>query len=113
MYGRGFQVELHTEERRIDDVRAFINELFEGAEEQEYHAGRIQYLIPKQNKQRGITLASIFTTIEQRKADLAIHSYGVSGASLESIFVTIAKSQDQQQAEDRANHNDAREARQR
>ena len=148
-YGRGFHVEINASEERIEDVRAFVAQLFQGAEEQEYHAGRIQYLIPKQ---AGTTsLASIFARIEASKARLGIHDYGVSakankegrreqgsdvvfgaailsahspcvsvcslslslqvgGASLESIFVTIAKSQDQAQAEARANHNDKREA---
>ncbi len=111
-YGRGIFLEISTAEERIGEVRAFVSELFEGAEEQEQHSGRIQYLIPRQKEGgKGLTsLASIFAAIELRKASLGIHDYGVSQASLESIFVNIAKSQDQAQAEARANHNDAREA---
>jgi ABC-type multidrug transport system ATPase subunit len=111
-YGKGFQVEIHTSEHRIDDVRAFISDLFDGAEEQEYHAGRIKYLIPKQEGAHAITLAQIFSRIEAQKDALAISDYGVGGASLEQIFVTIARGQDHAQAEARANHNDKREAKQ-
>jgi len=114
-FGRGYFVEIATDEHRVEDVRRFVQELFQGAEEQEHHSGRLQYLIPRQTgagggEGGGLTLASIFRRIESRKHDLSIHDYGVSQASLESIFVNIAKSQDQAQAEARANHNDAREA---
>ena len=110
-YGKGFSVEISAGEQRIDDVRAFVAATFDGAEEQECHAGRIKYLIPKPaDGAGGVNLAQIFARIESRKADLDIHDYGVSGASLESIFVAIAKSQDQAQAEARAKHNDKREA---
>jgi ABC-type multidrug transport system ATPase subunit len=110
-FGRGYFVELSAEESRMEQVRTFITQLFEGAEEQEQHSGRIQYLIPKQRDgQGGLSLAYIFGQIESVKHQLGIHDYSVSGASLESIFVNIAKSQDQSQAEERANHNDAREA---
>jgi len=108
-FGKGYFLEVSTEESRVDDVRAFVHSLFEGAEEQEHHSGRVQFLIPKQSQQ-SITLASIFAAIEEAKQRLSIHDYGVSQASLESIFVNIAKSQDQAQAEARAEHNDKREA---
>jgi ABC-type multidrug transport system ATPase subunit len=116
-FGRGYFMELSTDERRVDDVRKFVAELFEGAEEQEHHSGRLQYLIPRQQGGggggAGLSLAQIFGRIEASKQRLGIHDYGVSQASLESIFVNIAKSQDQAQAEARANHNDAREAKRR
>lgn len=108
-YGKGFSVEINASESSMDEVREFVSSLFDGAEEQEHHAGRIKYLIPKQ-RSGGVSLAQIFASIESRKSDLKISDYGVSGASLESIFVAIAKSQDQAQAEKRAKHNDKREA---
>jgi ATP-binding cassette subfamily A (ABC1) protein 3 len=112
-YGKGFQVELNTHEHRMGDVRAFIHTLFQGADEQEHAAGRIRYLIPRQEGAAAISVAEIFGRIEKAKADLQISDYSVSGASLEQIFVAIAKGQDQAQAEERANHNDAREAKMR
>jgi ATP-binding cassette subfamily A (ABC1) protein 3 len=110
-YGRGFQVELNTNPNRLADVRSFVQSMFQGADEQEHAAGRIRYLIPKQEGAHAITLAEIFSRIEQKKEELQISDYGVSDASLEQIFVSIARGQDQKLAEERANHNDAREAR--
>ena len=107
-YGKGFSVEINASESSMDDVRQFVSSLFEGAEEQEQHAGRIKYLIPKQ-RSGGVSLAQIFASIEARKAELKISDYGVSGASLESIFVALARSQAHAQAEARAKHNDKRE----
>jgi ATP-binding cassette subfamily A (ABC1) protein 3 len=104
---------------RIEDVRTFVRDLFSGAEEQEYHAGRIKYLIPKQQDGlisadglplAGTSLAQIFAAIEARKVDLDIHDYGCGGASLEQIFVAIARGQDKKQAQEREDHNEKREA---
>lgn len=119
-YGKGYHIEINADASRLDEIRRFVAELFPGAVETEYHAGRIKYLIAKPVSANtradgspdpgAISLATIFSRIEASKQRLGIHDYLVGGASLESIFVQIARSQDQAQAEARANHNDKREA---
>lgn len=122
-YGKGYHIEINANAERLPEIRDFVQELFPQAQETEYHAGRIKYLIAKPvsavspggssargAEQGSISLASIFSRIEAAKERLGIHDYLVGGASLESIFVSIAKGQDQAQAEARANHNDKREA---
>lgn len=107
-YGKGFHIELNTSESRVVDVREFIHTIFPSAEEQEEHAGRLKYIVPRH--EAGISLADIFAKLEERKSALSIHDYAVSGGSLEQIFVNIARGRDQAQAEARAQHNDKREA---
>jgi ABC-type multidrug transport system ATPase subunit len=109
-FGRGIQIEIHTAEDRLDDVRRFMRNWFETAEEEECHSGRIKFLIPKQGKEgEGPSLGDIFTGLESHKEELGFRDYGVTGSSLESIFVNIARSMDEKQAEERAQHADKRE----
>jgi hypothetical protein len=47
------------------------------------------------NKNGGLSLAQIFTLIEQYKLPLCIETYSLSQTTLEQIFIAFAKSQSQ------------------
>jgi ABC-type multidrug transport system ATPase subunit len=123
-HGKGSFVELSADEQHMPAIRKFMNTHFPGSEEQEQHSSRIQFMIPRPSSSPPasssspsvvpcLSLSSIFSRIESHKSELGIHDYGVAQASLESIFVNIAKANNSAMAEARRQHNDKREERRR
>eukprot|EP00478_Filoreta_tenera_P001345 GABV01001366.1.p1 GENE.GABV01001366.1~~GABV01001366.1.p1 ORF type:complete len:262 (+),score=85.68 GABV01001366.1:34-819(+) len=93
-FGQGYNMEVKTDEDNVANVRQFVErELFEGAILDEHHGGQLHYRLPAQ--QQDISLASLFSQIEEKKKLLKIHDYSLSQSSLESIFVNIAKREEQ------------------
>jgi len=88
-FGKGYHLEINTRDTpdALENVKTFVQQTFQSAELQEFHAGRIKYQIPQQN----MSLSAIFGAIENVKERLNIVDYAVSQATLEQIFVHIAK----------------------
>lgn len=56
----------------------------------EWHGGQIKCTLPS----RGVSLADVFTKIEQNKKEFQIVDYAVSQTSLEQVFLSFAKLQE-------------------
>eukprot|EP00455_Lapot_gusevi_P052020 TRINITY_DN7870_c0_g5_i1.p1 TRINITY_DN7870_c0_g5~~TRINITY_DN7870_c0_g5_i1.p1 ORF type:complete len:341 (+),score=73.75 TRINITY_DN7870_c0_g5_i1:73-1023(+) len=91
-YGTGYFMEVKTTEENVSAVREFIERVLVGAQLEELHGGRLKYRIP----QRGLSLSAIFSELEQNKAELHIEDYSISQSTLEQIFLSIAKKQQEE-----------------
>jgi len=108
-FGSSLFLEIKTTEDRVSSVEQWLCETFEGAELAEKHAGRIKYIIPKgtttnlhshsRKHAKKTTLATIFAAIEAEKHEIGIIEYSVSQPTLEQIFVSIARQQEEEDAE--------------
>jgi ATP-binding cassette subfamily A (ABC1) protein 5 len=93
-FGRGYQLDISTDQPSLEDaLKLFVCQTFEGAQLLEVHNGRLKFLLPRQEGQV-LTLSSAFDTIEKHKHQLSINNYSLSQATLESIFVDIARTQE-------------------
>jgi len=92
-FGRGFQLDISTGGKSVDVARQFVNKFFKGAEELECYASSMKYKIPPQNN---MSLAQIFTAVEQNKDKVGIAEYSVGQTTLEQIFIYFAKQQEEQ-----------------
>jgi len=92
-FGKGYHLEINTDEEHEKAVETFVEQTFKGSELKESHAGRLKYEIPQQD----ISLSAIFSAMEENKPRLNISDYAVSQSTLEQIFVSIAAQADEQQ----------------
>eukprot|EP00455_Lapot_gusevi_P047022 TRINITY_DN6288_c0_g4_i3.p1 TRINITY_DN6288_c0_g4~~TRINITY_DN6288_c0_g4_i3.p1 ORF type:complete len:421 (-),score=131.40 TRINITY_DN6288_c0_g4_i3:151-1230(-) len=87
-FGRGFQIDLTLETvMAIQPFEKFLRDTFEGVEEVEVIGCNLKYRIPAQN----MSLAQIFSVLENNKKDLNIVQYSVGQTTLEQIFIQFAK----------------------
>jgi len=89
-FGLGFQLDISTGSNPVDLARQFVNKIFHKAEELECYASSMKYRIPPQN----MSLAQIFTVVEQNKEKVGIAEYSVGQTTLEQIFIYFAKQQE-------------------
>jgi len=89
-FGKGYHLEINTDESHEKAVEKFVKDTFKGAELKESHANRLKYEVPQQD----ISLSDIFAAMEQAKVTLSITDYAVSQSTLEQIFVSIAAAAD-------------------
>jgi ABC-type multidrug transport system ATPase subunit len=106
-YGAGYQVELrlgNVDSQSQSKLREFVGSLCPASAVQvaeiddsfdyigavkilEHHAGQLRCELPSS----GLSLASVFSKIEDAKCDLGIEDYAVSQTSLEQVFLKFAK----------------------
>jgi ABC-type multidrug transport system ATPase subunit len=91
-YGNGYHVELNSQASHIQALKSFMHETFEGARLEEDHETRLKYLLPPQK----MSLSHIFRQVESQQERLCISDYSVSQSTLEQIFISIAKQQEQE-----------------
>lgn len=83
-FGNGYGMEINTAESSVKQVQAFIAKQYPQSKLEQAHGGRLKYHLP----QHGVTLSSVFSSMEAHKKQLQITDYSISQSSLESIFVT-------------------------
>jgi ATP-binding cassette subfamily A (ABC1) protein 3 len=81
--GDGYHLEINADESSVAKVRHFIKKAYPASELDEVHAGRLKFRLP----QKGLTLSSVFSSLEAHKKGLQIFNYSISQCSLESIFL--------------------------
>jgi len=96
-FGSGYLMEINAHESRSADVQAFVRRLYPQSRMEQAHGGRLKVRLPQQ----GITLSSVFSTMETNKKTLAITDYSISQCSLEQIFIDkVAKHDKQHEGEE-------------
>jgi hypothetical protein len=96
-FGSGYLMEINAHESRSADVQAFVRRLYPQSLMEQAHGGRLKVRLPQQ----GITLSSVFSTMETNKKTLAITDYSISQCSLEQIFIDkVAKHDKQHEGEE-------------
>jgi ABC-type multidrug transport system ATPase subunit len=88
-YGQGYLMEINAKEISVPKVKAFVEKSYPGSSLDEAHAGRLKYRLPQQ----GLSLSSVFSSMEAQKNQLDIVDYSISQCSLESIFISRVREQ--------------------
>ncbi|XP_077990027.1 phospholipid-transporting ATPase ABCA3-like [Glandiceps talaboti] len=89
-FGRGYTFILKVfEDTDTSPVKAYIQNVFQGAALVEEHQGMLQYQVDS----IGLNWSTIFAAIEDKKEELMIAEYSVSQTSLEQVFLNFAKEQ--------------------
>ncbi|XP_052037787.1 ATP-binding cassette sub-family A member 2 isoform X2 [Apodemus sylvaticus] len=99
-FGDGYMITVRTKSsQNVKDVVRFFNRNFPEAMLKERHHTKVQY----QLKSEHISLAQVFSKMEQVVGVLGIEDYSVSQTTLDNVFVNFAKKQsdnvEQQEAE--------------
>lgn len=71
-----------TLEMRIRNLDTYVRSTFAGATHRERQDLRVRYVIPAEN----VSLASVFTSIEENKKALTVTESGLSQTTLEEVF---------------------------
>lgn len=82
-FGAGYGMEINTAEFAVKQVQAFIAKQYPQSKLEQAHGGRLKYHLP----QHGVTLSSVFSSMEANKRQLHITDYSISQSSLETIFI--------------------------
>ncbi|XP_039714844.1 ATP-binding cassette sub-family A member 2 isoform X2 [Pteropus medius] len=89
-FGDGYMITVRTRSsQRVKDVVRFFNRNFPEAVLKERHHTKVQY----QLKSERISLAQVFSKMEQVVGVLGIEDYSVSQTTLDNVFVNFAKKQ--------------------
>ncbi|XP_076463176.1 phospholipid-transporting ATPase ABCA1-like isoform X2 [Babylonia areolata] len=90
-FGDGYTIILRVggENPAMGAVKAFITQHFSQALLREQHHNMLQYQLPSQ----GLSLAQLFSTMEQAKAQFDVEDYSVSQTTLDQVFINFAKMQ--------------------
>uniref|UniRef100_A0A2K6FXD3 ATP-binding cassette sub-family A member 2 n=1 Tax=Propithecus coquereli TaxID=379532 RepID=A0A2K6FXD3_PROCO len=89
-FGDGYMITVRTKSSQsVKDVVRFFNRNFPEAVLKERHHTKVQY----QLKSEHISLAQVFSKMEQVAGVLGIEDYSVSQTTLDNVFVNFAKKQ--------------------
>ncbi|XP_074218808.1 ATP-binding cassette sub-family A member 2 isoform X3 [Camelus bactrianus] len=89
-FGDGYMITVRTKSsQNVKDVVRFFNRNFPEAVLKERHHTKVQY----QLKSEHISLAQVFSKMEQVAGVLGIQDYSVSQTTLDNVFVNFAKKQ--------------------
>ncbi|XP_017361003.1 ATP-binding cassette sub-family A member 2 isoform X1 [Cebus imitator] len=89
-FGDGYMITVRTKSSQsVKDVVRFFNRNFPEAMLKERHHTKVQY----QLKSEHISLAQVFSKMEQVSGLLGIEDYSVSQTTLDNVFVNFAKKQ--------------------
>ncbi|XP_036162828.1 ATP-binding cassette sub-family A member 2 isoform X2 [Myotis myotis] len=89
-FGDGYMITVRTKSsQNVKDVVRFFNRNFPEAVLKERHHTKVQY----QLKSEHISLAQVFSKMEQVVGVLGIEDYSVSQTTLDNVFVNFAKKQ--------------------
>ena len=67
-----------------------VERLFPGSMLKDVHHGLVQYHIPRSQT---VSLAALFSTMEEIRAEFSVEDYSVSQTTLEQVFINFARSQ--------------------
>merc|ERR1712130_746748 len=87
-YGSGFILEVHADESSGAGIIDFVTSAL-GGQLKEARIGSARFVLSKP----GQSMSEVFRTLEQAKARLGIHEYGLSQPSLEQVFLNVVGSQ--------------------
>lgn len=76
-------------ERRVSNVRRFIEQTFPGATLKDLHHGYVHYQVSSD----GVGWSRLFGTMERSRNELELEDYSVSQTTLEQIFLNFARAQ--------------------
>eukprot|EP01135_Chromosphaera_perkinsii_P008561 Nk52_evm3s1401 gene=Nk52_evmTU3s1401 len=95
-FGEGYTLTMKVNDKRhIQNCKDFvIQNLHPNAELKEEHSQMVVYRLPLEQ----LSLASIFTQLEDIKTEYGIEDYSVSQTTLEQVFVSFASSQDEEKS---------------
>ena len=82
-FGSGYLMEINASETSAPAVAAFVRRMYPQSQLEQQHGGRLKYRLPQQ----GLTLSSVFSSMEANKKTLCITDYSISQCSLETIFI--------------------------
>ncbi|XP_075415886.1 ATP-binding cassette sub-family A member 2 isoform X2 [Tenrec ecaudatus] len=89
-FGDGYMITVRTKvSQNVKDVVRFFNHNFPEAVLKERHHTKVQYQLKSQH----ISLAQVFSRMEQVVGVLGIEDYSVSQTTLDNVFVNFAKKQ--------------------
>lgn len=88
-YGDGFSLEIKSSLGKLESAISWIKSVIPGSEAEEWHGSHCKLKIPKE----AMSLSKLFAILEENKHQQFIEEYGVSQASLEQVFVSLAKNQ--------------------
>ncbi|XP_073746135.1 ATP-binding cassette sub-family A member 2 [Callorhinus ursinus] len=89
-FGDGYMITVRTKSsQNVKDVVRFFNRNFPEAVLKERHHTKVQYQLQSEH----ISLAQVFSKMEQVVAVLGIEDYSVSQTTLDNVFVNFAKKQ--------------------
>eukprot|EP00004_Rigifila_ramosa_P020544 TRINITY_DN5332_c0_g3_i1.p1 TRINITY_DN5332_c0_g3~~TRINITY_DN5332_c0_g3_i1.p1 ORF type:complete len:1669 (-),score=414.89 TRINITY_DN5332_c0_g3_i1:6-5012(-) len=92
LYGDGYFIDLNCAEDKMDEVQAWMKSMFPSLNIAEAQYGRMKFQVPTHE----LSLGKMFATLESNKRQLSIRDYSVSQATLEQVFVSVAKMQESQ-----------------
>ncbi|NXD62039.1 ABCA5 protein, partial [Eolophus roseicapillus] len=96
-FGRGYFLEMKLKEtadvQQVEYLQSQILHIFPNANRQESFASILAYKIPKEDVQ---SLAHSFSKLEEVKHAFNIEEYSFSQATLEQVFVELAKEQEEE-----------------
>lgn len=92
-FGRGYQVEVHTNAEPAEDAAEAIREALAGASSGgvklvESHNGHLRYVA------EAVSLAAAFRALESAKSRWSIVDYAVSETTLEQVFLALSNGHD-------------------
>lgn len=90
-FGNNLQLEITTGQKDIEAARSFIRTEFPDSHELEAYGGSLKYKVPLR---QGLSLAYVFSLIEDNKDRVGISQYALGQTSLEQIFIQFAKEGD-------------------
>jgi len=89
-FGDGYMITVRTKSsQNVKDVVRFFNRNFPEAVLKERHHTKVQYQLQSEH----ISLAQVFSKMEQVVGVLGIEDYSVSQTTLDNVFVNFAKKQ--------------------
>uniref|UniRef100_A0A8C8RLJ2 Cholesterol transporter ABCA5 n=1 Tax=Pelusios castaneus TaxID=367368 RepID=A0A8C8RLJ2_9SAUR len=96
-FGRGYFLEMKLKEtanvQQVEFLHRHILHIFPNANHQESFASILAYKIPKEDVQ---SLSQCFSKLEEAKHAFNIEEYSFSQATLEQVFVELAKEQEEE-----------------
>ena len=96
---------VHVSGPRMESLKMFVREQFEGAHVVEEQAATLKFWLPlnslpsphgesqQQPGGGGLKLSTVFETIEGGRQKYRIEDYGIGQPTLEQVFIEISKSQ--------------------
>ncbi|XP_039258738.2 phospholipid-transporting ATPase ABCA3-like isoform X1 [Styela clava] len=95
-FGQGYSVEVKLESNNSDPdpIKAYMQSHFPGTIIKDEHQGLVAFQVPKiKPSGEDLSLATIFSRMEETKAEINLRDYSVSQTTLEQVFLSFARRQ--------------------
>jgi len=90
-FGRGYKLTLTTEDQYVEKIEKFIKKNIKGVKLISLPiAGNLFFSVPK----KSITIARLFSLLEENKEEINLIDWGISNSTLEEIFLHIVDKED-------------------